>query len=296
MALNSLWYCMRQTCTSLVRNFWLGTASAAMIAVSLIILGGFLLVAVNANQSMRIIESTVEINMFLEDEADIRDLRQRLHALDGVEEVRFVSKEQGLRELKEAFGERRDLLAGFEGENNPLPDSFRVRAEQADLVPGLARQISFFPGVYKVSYGQEYVEILVRVTQWVNLIAFGAVILLGAGAVFLIVTTIRLSLLARQDEIGIMRYLGASNWYVRGPFVLEGMVVGLAGACLAVGVLGAAYYYLVTVLGRSPLVLFFVQPVTDPRVILSILGGLLGLGLLMGGLGSLISVRKFLRV
>lgn len=298
MALNSLWYCMCQTALSLLRNFWLVLASSAMIAVSLIILGGFLLVAANASQFMRIIESTVEINVFLYDDAgagEIREIGQKIDGLVGVEGYTFVSKQQALREMEQSLGEKGDLLGGLEGENNPLPDSFRVRAEQADLVPALAHQISFYPGVEKVRYGQEYVEKLVTIVRWVNVISLGAVVLLAVAAVFLIVTTIRLSVLAREEEIGIMKYLGASNWFIRGPFVMEGMLVGLVGSLTAVIVLGLAYHYLATVLQRAAL-LFFLQPVTDPGVLVPILGGLLVLGVLMGGIGSLISVRKFLRV
>lgn len=295
MGLNSLWYCLRQTFVSLNRNCWLGVASTAMIAVTLVILGTFLLVAVNAGHFMRSIESTVEINVFLEDGADVRDLRQRLDGLQGVEKYTFVSKEQALRELKKSFGERSDLLAGFEGENNPLPDSFRVKAQEAGLVPALAHQISFFPGVNKVRYGEEYVERLVEVVRWVNVIALGAVILLAAAAVFLIVTTIRLSLVAREDEVGIMKYLGASNWFVRSPFVMEGMFVGLAGALIAVTVLGWAYYCLLVELQGVDLI-FFLRPVTDRETLGPLFLGLLGLGVLMGGVGSWISLRKFLRV
>lgn len=295
MGLNSLWYCTRQTFVSLTRNCWLGVASAAMIAVTLVILGTFLLVAVNVGQFMRNIESTVEINVFLDDEADVRDLRQRLDGLQGVENYTFVSKQQALRELGKSFGEKSDLLAGFEGENNPLPDSFRVKAEEAGLVPALAHQITFFPGVKKVRYGEEYVDRLVKASRWVNVIALGAVVLLAVGAVFLIVTTIRLSLVAREDEVGIMKYLGASNWFVRSPFVMEGMFVGLAGALAAVAVLGGAYYYLVTELDKVNLI-FFLRPVTDRETLAPLLFGLLALGVFMGGVGSWISLRKFLRV
>ncbi|MEW6540880.1 MAG: permease-like cell division protein FtsX [Bacillota bacterium] len=295
MGLNSLWYCLRQTFVSLHRNCWLGVASAAMIMVTLVILGTVLLVAVNAGHFMRNIESTVEINVFLDDGADIPDLRQRLNGLQGVENYTFIPKEQALQELKKSFGEKSDLLAGFEGENNPLPDSFRVKALEAEAVPALAHQISFFPGVNKIRYGEEYVDRLVKASRWVNMIALGAVILLAAGAVFLIVTTIRLSLVAREDEVGIMKYLGASNWFVRSPFVLEGIFVGLTGALAAVTVLGGAYYCLLTELQKVDLI-FFLRPVTDRETLAPLFLGLLGLGVLMGGAGSWISLRKFLRV
>ncbi len=295
MALNGVWYCLRQTITSLTRNLWLNIATTAMIAVALVILGGFLLLAANANHFMHLIESTVEINVFLEEEADTREVNLELTALRGVEEVRFISKEEGLREMEDSFGERGDLLQGLAGEKNPLPDSFRVQAEEADLVPPLAEKIGYLPGVETVSYGQEYVETLLQVTQWMNVIALLAVLILAAAAMFLIITTIRLSLLARQEEVSIMKYLGASNWFIRGPFLLEGMVIGFIGSCLAVLALSLGYYYLVVVLERLP-VLFFVQPVVDVQMLGALLGGLLLIGIFMGGIGSVVSIRKFLKV
>lgn len=294
MALNALWYSSRQTLISLARNFWLAVAAAAMIAVSLTILGAFLLVAVNAGQLMKNIESTVEINVFLHEDADVRGIRNKLGGLSGIEEFIFVSKHQGLREFEQSLGDS-SLLSGLDGDNNPLPDSFRVRAGHADLVPVLARQIAEYPGVKKVRYGEEWLGTLVKVTKWVNIISLGVGALLAAAAVFLIVTTIRLSVVAREEEVGIMKYLGASNWFVRCPFILEGMLVGFTGALVALVGLGLAYYYLVDWLQRETLIYFW-YPVTDTQVLMPLLGGLLVLGLLMGGIGSVISLRKFLRV
>jgi len=111
----------------------------------------------------------------------------------------------------------------------------------------------------------------------------------------LIVTTIRLSVVARQDEVGIMKYLGASNSFIRFPFLLEGVVIGWTGTLFAIVALGLGYEQLATSLQQEALT-FFIRPVTDPALILPIFGGLLLLGTLMGGIGSIVSVRKFLRV
>ena len=294
MNINSFKYCLRQTFVSLRRNMWLAVVSAGMIAISLAILGAFLLVAVNSNQFMRNIESNVEIGVFLHDGADLPAIESRLAALDGVRSFAFVSKHQGLEEFGRSIGDP-TLFRGLEGENNPLPDMFRVRAHQADLVPGLALLIRDFPGVEVVDYGEEMVARVIKITGWINRLTLTVCLLLALGAVLLIITTIRLSVLARQEEVGIMKYLGASDGYIRFPFLLEGMLMGWVGTLTAMISLGAAYYRLAAMLQREALV-FFLQPVTSPEQLVPIFGGLLLLGTFIGGLGSLISIRRFLKV
>ena len=294
MKINSLKYCIRQSYVSITRNFWLAVVTAGIIAVSLAALGGFLLVAVNAGNIIQDFESNVEINVFLDIDADADAVQLKLDKLEGVKSYSFVPKEQGLEEFGRVMGDRIPL-SGLEGENNPLPDMFRVRVQEAELVPALAEEIQAFPGVELADYGEELVGMLLKVTGWLHKFFLGVSVLLALGAVFLIVTTIRLSVLARQDEIGIMKYLGASNWFIRFPFILEGLVMGWMGTVTAVTALGLVYFRLASILQRDALI-FFLQPVTDLGKLFPLFAGLLLLGTLMGGIGSFMSVRRFLRV
>ncbi len=293
MALNALRYCLVQTFVSLRRNFWLGMASAAMITVSLLILGGFSLVALNASQFLSQVESEIEINAYLKENARVNNLAREIRAMPGVDRVTYVPKEQALEEMRESLGERRNVLDGLE-EDNPLPNSFRVQTESAEVVPALAREIERLPGVDKVRYGQGYVERLIEVTRWVNVAALIAAGLLALAAVFLIMTTIRLSVMARRDEVEIMKYMGAGNWFIRFPFLLEGMLVGFLGSLWAVLILGGGYWYLLMQLER--LSFYLLQPVSDQNTLLALGGGLLALGVFIGGLASSISIRKYLKV
>ncbi len=293
MNINSIRYTTRQSLLSFRRNLWLALISATMIAISLGILGGFLLLVVNTNQFMRNIESNVEVIVFLQDGADAQEVSAQLDGQEEIKDYTFVSKHDGLKEFGIAMGDS-ELLSGLEGENNPLPDMFRVRAQQAEAVPALAGQIATFTGVESVDYGEELVDRLMQATGWVNTFSLGISTLLAIGAVFLIMTTIRLSVMARQDEVGIMKYLGASNWFIRFPFLMEGMLMGSIGTLAAVGALGLIYYQLAQMLLRETV--FFLQPVTGLETLVPIFAGLLLLGILMGGLGSLVSIRKFLRV
>ena len=294
MNINAFRYCLRQSFISLCRNIWLATVTAGIIAISLAILGGFLLLAVNADQVLRDIETNVEVAVFLEDGTSPDSIEALLSNHHLVHSFVFVSKVEGLEEFSQKMGDR-VLLAGMEGDNNPLPDMFRVKVRSAADVAALAVDARLFPGVEMVDYGEELVGQLLRSTNWLKNLLVGISSILALAAIFLIVTTIRLSVMARQDEVGIMKYLGASNGFIRFPFLLEGMVIGWTGTLMAVAILGAAYSRFTASLQQEALILF-IQPVTDMERLLPIFGGLLLLGTLMGGIGSLISVRKFLRV
>lgn len=295
MSLNSLKYFFRETFTSLVRNSWLSISSIGIVTVSLIILGVSLLLVVNADKLAKSVESSVEITAFMEEnvgKVDRQEIETKIKNLPDVEAIQFVSKEEALEEMKDNLGDRADILETLEN-SNPLPDAFRVKTTKAEIVPQTAKKIEGFKGIEQVRYGQGVVERLLSVTEWIRLTSAAALILLTLAAVFLIATTIRMSVFARRREIGIMKILGATNWFVRFPFILEGIVLGLVGGLLAVLVVDLGYISLVRKLQLS---LPFLQPVVEPRMVLGVLGSMLGLGVLIGALGSWFSLRKFLKV
>lgn len=294
MSIYSLGYSLRQVFVSLRRNLGLALITSVMIAISLIAVGGFLLVALNLEQVFRNIETTVEISVFLKDNADVERMRQTLDEHDDVLSYIFVPKDEGLEEFGEAMGNIQ-ILADLSGENNPLPDVFRVKARGAEVVSALASEIQAHPGVEMVDYGRETLNRLLTATDWIRTFVVGTSIILAIGAIFLIVTIIRMSVMARQEEIGIMKYLGASNWFVRFPFVVGGMIIGWFGTIVAIASIGIGYFRIAEGLQQEALA-FFLQPVLDLSKIIPIFLNLMLIGTLVGGLGSFISVRKYLKV
>jgi cell division transport system permease protein len=295
MKLNIVGYYFREAVQSIWRNSWLSMASIGVVAVSLFILGSSLLLVLNVNSMVGALESRVEINVFIKDKttpAQIKEMEEGLRSMPDISEVRFISKTQALEEMKEKFGDKKEILSGLE-EKNPLPDTFRIKTASIEMVQPLAQQIEGLPQVDQVRYGQNVVEKLVAFGRWVRLAGLVAMILFAIAAVFLIATTTRLSVYARRREIGIMKYLGATNWFVRGPFLLEGMLLGFLGSVLAVMVIYFGYFSLV---GTIKVSLLFMLTVTDPGLILPVLEGLVALGLIIGAAGSTISMRKFLMV
>jgi cell division transport system permease protein len=296
MALRVLWRWWREALLALFRNGWLALSAIGMVLVSLLILGFVCLLALNAAHVSRIVEEGIEVSVFVDEELApdlVVQLGKELGRIEGVTGVTFIPKEQALEKLKEDLGERSGLLTGLE-DDNPLPDAFRLKPEDASLAPAIARQAEALPGVEKVRYGEGVVEKLLSLTNWVRVAAVGLVVIFGLAAMFLTMTTIRLSIISRQEEIGIMKLLGATNWFVRGPFILEGIIIGSAGAMLAAGFLYWGYSSLVEQIGRATFV--FIQPVAGSEVALPMFGSLLACGVLLGALASTLSVHRFLTV
>ncbi len=295
MSFNTMVYYWREALQSIARNSWLSAASVGTVAVSLLIVGFFALLVINANEFTRDIESGLEIRVILKDgqsRGSLDKIRSEIEKQPGVSMVEFISRDQALEEMRRSLKNRSDVLEGLQNDN-PLPDAYRVRAARADQIPGLAENIEGLEGVDQVIYGGGLVEKLVSATLWLRWAGAGILVLLCLAAVFLISTTIRMSVFARRREIGIMVLLGATNWFVRFPYLLEGMILGFLGASLAAG---AVYLGYVTLVGYIDRFLPFIHPVSDRTTIFAVLGGMLGAGLFIGSLGSVFSIRKFLKI
>ncbi|MCL6448467.1 MAG: permease-like cell division protein FtsX [Armatimonadetes bacterium] len=292
MGLNAVRYYFREAFASMRRNGWLSLASVGTVTVSLIILGCSLLLVLNANKLAAALEGMLEINVFLVDDLDrekIRQLNEQIKFLPGVAEVEFISREDALKKMQQSIGA--DKLEGLD--YNPLPDAFRVKTRDPQQVPQVAGEIARLAGVEEVRYGQGLVEKLLAITRAIRIAGWVVMILLGGAAVFLISTTIRVSVFSRRKEINIMKYLGATNWFIRFPFLLEGMFLGLAGAFLAA--VTVFYGYVLTVREINTL-MPFLPIVSQFGEVLPVFACVVGLGLLIGAAGSALSVRRFLNV
>ncbi|KJS10302.1 MAG: cell division protein FtsX [Desulfotomaculum sp. BICA1-6] len=295
MNLNVLKYYFREAGTSMLRNSWLSVASIGTIIISLLILGSSILLVLNVGYIASTVESSLEITVFLEDGVEqdrMERMEEEIRFIPGVTAISFVSRDQALDELRRSFGERADILSGLD-EDNPLPNAFRVKTREAEMVPAAAQQLGELSGVEQVRYGQGVVEKLLALTHWVRIWGSITMGVLGFAAIFLIATTIRMSVFARRREIGIMKMLGATNFFVRMPFMLEGMTLGLTGGLVAALIINFGY---LSLLSKVMITLPFIQLISDPALIYQVLGGLLGLGFAIGALGSAISLHRFLRV
>lgn len=295
MQLNTVFYIFQESFRSLKRNSWLNFAAAGTTAVSLLVLGIAILLVVNSNYIAGTVESDVEIMVFIEQglsKEETRALRSEITGISGVKQVDFISRDEALESLEQQLkkgGQLRESL----GDKNPLPDAFKIRTQKPQQVSSVAAAVNGLSGVKKVRYGQEVVEKLFNLTYWVRLIGVTVIVLLAICAIFLIATTIRLTLFARRREINIMKYVGATDWFVRWPFILVGIFLGGVGALVAIGLLYFSYGFLVSKLQET---ISFLPLVHDSGIMLKIFEGLLIAGVGLGVAGSFISVRRYLRV
>ncbi|WP_055106015.1 permease-like cell division protein FtsX [Paenibacillus ihumii] len=294
----------REGAKNVFRNGWMSVASVTSIIVSLFVLGVFILLVLNVNSFADDADSMVQIKTYLNSNVD-DSMRQKLHndiaAMEEVSKVTFISKAEGLKDFREQLGEEgKDLLEGYDETTNPIPDTLQVEVVEPTTVPYVATKIeqlnTKYPDepIYKVRYGQGTTEKLFKITRAVRNIGFAFVAGLGLVAMFLISNTIRVTILARRREIGIMKLVGATNMFIRWPFFVEGALIGLIGSAITVGVLFFGYNQLTNSVKEDITLAFQLVPLDEVGFQLAVL--LIGLGLLIGIWGSTVSIRKFLKV
>ncbi|ASR45647.1 cell division protein FtsX [Paenibacillus kribbensis] len=305
MTFNTFLRHMREGFKNIFRNGWMSIASITSIIVSLLILGVFIMLVLNVNSLADQADSQVEINVFLELNVDqnMREtLQKEIAAMPEISKTSFVTKAQGLEELRKDLGDSgKELLEGFDKDSNPLPDKIVVEVIEPTTVPFVAEKIEKLNTLHpekpilKVRYGKGTVETLFTITKLIRNVGFIFVAGLAIMSMFLISNTIRVTILARRREISIMKLVGATNFFIRWPFFIEGALIGLIGSLITVGILFTGYQRLLTaVQGDIALNMLKLMPLEGIWIQLSAL--LVILGMLVGIIGSTLSMRKFLKV
>ncbi|MEW6723773.1 MAG: permease-like cell division protein FtsX [Bacillota bacterium] len=286
-------YVFREAGRGVRRNRQLSLVSATTVAVCLVMLGVFNLLALNLDHLALTLERQVEIVAYLANSVTAeaaQAMAEQLAAVPGVDAVTYVSRDEALRRLMEQFGDKTELLEGID-QHNPLEASLEISVGDAARVEPVARLVAELQGVTEVDYGANTVAKLFTFTRALRLVGLALVGLLTIGATFLISNTIRITIFARRREISIMKLVGATDWFIRWPFMMEGIIIGLSGTALAVGALWFGYSYLVN---RTAEAMPFV-PLLNPWVVVPLTAGILAaFGIGMGLVGSFTSLRRYL--
>lgn len=295
MLFNGFLYAWGEAFKSLYRNRWMSIASVGVVVATLLMLGTFMMVSLNITHITEAVKGQVEIVVYVDEGASLelqKQLQSRLVANSDLAEVRFVSREEAFERLQ---GQSGDLLEGYDiNAENPLRDSYEIRTVVPESVTDIARELEGYPAVASVYYGQGVVENLFNVTRALQMVALGLMLLLAVTAVFLIAHTIKLTVYIRSREIMIMKYVGATNWFIRWPFVLEGLALGLLGAVLPLIALYFIYQVSVDWVVANNLAFLSLIPVS--AIMLELAKYLVPLGTGLGILGSSFSMGRFLKV
>ncbi|MGE5391355.1 MAG: permease-like cell division protein FtsX [Deltaproteobacteria bacterium] len=290
----SVIYFLREASTSLKRNRLLSFATVTTVAVCILILGFGVLFTLNASNFMNHLESDVQIRAFLDRDltsSQVSDIGREIEAIPGVKSHEFISRDEALQQMQKDFGRREYDLKETLGKN-PLPHTYVVKVKNPREVSHVAARINNMPGVYKINYGKGTVERLFKVTRWMRIIGIIFIVLLLVGAIFLIATTVRLAIFARRKEIYLMKLIGSTDWFIRWPFFIEGILLSTLGALISIGILALAYGSLIAKMHS----LFFIQLVTDAGTLRNIYVSLLATGAGLGIVGTWISLNRFLKV
>ena len=272
------------------------------VTAVLLVLGLSLLTIININSLADYIESSVEIKAFLEEELDssqVQTIGERIARVQGVKEIDFETKEMALRKYREQLGDDGSLLEGLEGENNPFPSSYIVKVEDPNTIGSIADEIAVFKGVEEIQYGKDVVEKLLASTNLIRVVGTVLICILAFISVFIISNTIKMTVVARRKEIRIMKYIGATDSFIRFPFIIEGLMMGIIGAAFASGMVAAIYNYFYKSMHSSfggifVMISGYLAPYSQSLYDTSLI--LLGVGMVIGVAGSGISLRRFLKV
>jgi len=274
-------------------------ASIGAIMAALFVLGIIMATIINLDNIVAGLESKVEVTVYLKKgttQGDIETVYNRINSWEGIVEVEFISKEEALENWRKEMGSKSYLLDGYNEENNPLPDTFRIKVERPEYVENIVTNARKLSAVDQVRYSADVVRAIMSIAGTTRLIGLSIVVLLSVMSVIIINNTIKLTVYSRRREINIMKYIGATDWYIRWPFLIEGMVLGLFGAVLAGGAVAGLYAILLEKANdmESILSIFGLLPMKDIMYPVLLVFALIGC--LIGISASMLSIRKHLKV
>jgi cell division transport system permease protein len=287
---------LKEAFGSLKRNYFMTIAALVTVFLSIVVLGGVLVFVYTTDALLKEVEQKVEITVYLKTNPDptqdqIDALQSQIMSWKEVKSSVPVSKAEALNRLKQDFADNPQILEGLTG--NPLPASFEISLVDPKQVNVVAARFTGNPIVDQVKYGKEIADKLFAFTSNARNFLLGFIVLLGVVAVLLISNTIRLSIFARKREVEIMKLVGATNWFIRWPFIIEGVTVGLGGAVVAVVVVLVMNSFLV---GKVRDSLPFMAVPLNAVPYVGVAAILLAVGVVIGAAGSSIGLRRFLKV
>ncbi|MBR5228632.1 MAG: permease-like cell division protein FtsX [Firmicutes bacterium] len=294
--IRSFFYSTKQAFKQIGRNKSMAFTSLFSITAMLLILGLFFILVVNVNlltESAKDQFDTVEI--FILDSATQEDISAMQADIEGqpyVSGVKYLSKEDAMTEMQGRWGDNAYLLEGLS--ENPLPRSLRITLDEVEDADSLVKYADKFSCIEDVKYNKTEVEKILKITNTIQIGALVIIAFLIIVSIVVVSNTVKLTVLARGREISIMKYVGATNWFIRGPFLAEGIIIGVLSAVISSALISGLYLLLTKGLSQQVLVLFSagLYPVMSMSVNLMII--FLALGVSIGAMGSIISMRRFL--
>lgn len=296
MKINGFRYFMREASKNVFSNGWMSLASIFTVLASLLVFGFFMVLSLNLNYIAAQLEGDYEVILIVDEtynQQQTEALGDSIRAIANVKEAELDTKSARLEEWRDNLGEDAAVLDGYET-NNPLRDWYKVTFEDLSQSDATVQELESLDGVAKIRRNKDTIDKLVSMTNYMGHISIWVMAALTLISIFIISNTIKLTVFARRKEINIMKFVGATDWFIRWPFIIEGIFIGLIGAVFSFAIVSYGYHGIIGLL--SSLDISFVRFKPYRELILLLSGTFLGMGVILGGLGSLISVRKYLKV
>ena len=289
---------IRDAFKSVIRNFSLSLASISCITITLIIVAIAIIASLNVNNFTQVIEEDMTIVVFLENDTTAEEtdfVEKKINQLNNVESYTFQSKQEIKENMQKESEVFNRVLSEWEADESPLKDTFQVKVKNIEKIKDTANKIEDFPNVSVVRYGEGMVDKMVSAFSSIEKVTYGIVIALIIVTVFLIVNTIKLTISARKREIGIMRLVGASNFTIKTPFIIEGMILGIFGSLIPIII--STYGYLAFYNHFDGYLFSALIKLIEPEPFMYATALMvLTVGIIVGMIGSASAVKKYLKI
>lgn len=299
---SSLGYLIKEGARNVYQNRMMSFASIGVLVACLLLIGCSILFSVNVANVIGFVESQNEVVAFVSDDIsdfDISNVERRIYELDNIKEVVFVSKADALEEYKVDFAENAYLLEGLEGDENTFPNAFRIKVSDVSNLTTTVAKLQATQGIMQVNAPTDIAHTITNIKQAVNVGGFAIVLILIIVSLVIIANTIKITVYNRRKEINIMKFVGATDVFIRLPFIIEGLLLGLIAALLSYVLLWGGYTYLIEWVAQNSS--SWIQGATAymmkfDDIASEMLIGFCVAGVGVGTIGSMIFVRKHLRV
>lgn len=299
MRIRTARYIFKEGVVNTYRNILMSLASIMIVIATLIVFGFFLLIALNLEMNISVLKDQPQLEVFCNVELDDNQVKLVEEAVKNnskVAKYEMVTKEEAFEKLKTRFGEDSILLDGYD--ESILPVSFIINLKDPSQSEDVVKEFENMSGVHEVSFHQKTIDMISKVTYWMRFISGFMIVILLIISVFIISNTIKITVFARRKEINIMKFIGATDWFIRWPFVVEGVIIGIMGAVIAFIISGFGYNALESRFSKDllslNLSLFKMMGISEVWIQLLLYYSVIGV--IVGAIGSFLSIRRYLRV
>lgn len=296
MKIRGVRYFFSEAFKNIFSNGWMTIASIFTVIASLLVLGIFLTLSINVTNMAGNLEDSYQIVVFVDEKVNydgVVSIGSQIKNVENVQDAILTTSNERLLMLRDKMGENADKLDRYK-DDNPLRNMYQITLDDLSQSSETIKNLENIDGIAKIQRNEEAIDKLVKVADYIKTFSLWIIIALAVVSIFIISNTIKLTVYTRRKEINIMKFVGATDWFIRWPFIIEGIFIGLIGAAASIGLIISGYSLIIGIVDSLGIAFITMKPLGELTGI--IISSSLGLGAVLGGIGSFISVRKHLNV